>query len=492
MIKYSNLHVRKILQLNIPNAHFKKGVYHGIWEFGKIENSIRFTYRTPKIEYSESYKGSNKSVHDSSEYYQRLVSNERTSKIIDFLIFEIQNNNSLIIFPSTFIVSIPLTEMDSEEEFMSILEKSDKNDFIEENLGVFLTDKNEVILPEIDSLLIVDGQHRLAAIQILVNTLRILIGQKKLTDFDSEIKGALQSCERKIINNNVLEDYKTILENLLKFEISCTLLLDFDIWEQAKVFADVNFNQKSVNRSLYYDIYGSFPNEDKNELFLLHKWCVNLNSKEESRLNNKINLLGSGPGFISQAFLCDALLPYLRKGGIWFKIASDFTLDRKNDTDSIEIFLIAYFNAFAKRFGYENNNQNYYWPYDEKDLPRVFDSILIKTTGLGAIIRLIPNFYGKIKNQMTADLTDIESQIFAILSNRLTFEKLRKIYPYNSVSDTEISKKISGELYFSKSKGKYAGGAGKGMQSSLYKELLKDLQFNEEQKRDKLSLFDNE
>jgi len=42
-------------------------------------------------------------------------------------------------------------------------------------------------------------------------------------------------------------------------------MMNFDTWEQAQVFAEVNFNQKRVSRSLYYDIYGMNYSEDSTD-----------------------------------------------------------------------------------------------------------------------------------------------------------------------------------------------------------------------------------
>jgi hypothetical protein len=487
MINYKALKINKINQFNISEDANIKGVYQGLWSFHDILNSIRFTYRTPKLELEENETSQPKQVRNENDYFQRLVSSERTMKIIDFLLAEINTKYSVITFPSSFIVSLQTSEINSKKEYLQVLEENESINFKNENFGVFFEDENQIILPELDLMLIVDGQHRLAALKILYYSILVNLGTKNIEEFEEDTQKIIKSCQRKLVNYEItnLSEIKKIIE---EFNLNFTLLLDFDIWEQGKVFADVNFNQKPVNRSLYYDIYGSYPNEDKNEIFLLHKWCVKLNLDNDSKLKGKINLLGNGKGFISQAFLCDALLPYMRKGGIWYRIANDFTLDRQDDTNKIEKFLIAFFNAISTKYGSERNKEKYFWP-NEDDTPRKFDSILLKTTGLGAIINLIPNVYNLVKEELYVDHEGLEKRILKIFDDKLTKEKLFKIYKDNHIKLSEIERKLTGEFYFSKSTGEFSGGAGKGLQSKLYRELMSDLEFSQVKSEKQFSLF---
>jgi hypothetical protein len=487
MINNKTLDIHKIKQFNTDVAEDIKGVYQGLWSFQQVLNSLRFTYRTPKSQYDETDVVAPKEVRSENDYFQRLVANDRTLKIIDFLISELKNKNSVITFPSTFIVSLQTSEISDEGEYLDVLLQRNKEDFSNESFGVFYKNENEIILPELDLMLIVDGQHRLAALKMFYFSILINLELKNLDEFKEETQKVLKSCLKKIAVNEItnLSEIKDIIEN---FNLCFTLLLDFDIWEQGKVFADVNFNQKPVNRSLYYDIYGSYPNEDKNEIYLLHKWCVKLNTDEDSELKGKINLLGNGNGFISQAFLCDALLPFMRKGGVWYRIANDFTLDRQDDTNNIEKFLKAYFNAISIKFGKKGNPENYFWP-SYTDVPRKFDSILLKTTGLGAMIGLIPNVYNIVVNSINSEQKELETKILDIFDSRMTIESLSEIYKGDQLKTQEIERKMSGEYYFSKSKGNFSGGAGKGLQGNLYNELMKDLKFTRAKEKEQFSLF---
>lgn len=67
-----------------------------------------------------------------------------------------------------------------------------------------------------DDMMIVDGQHRFCA-------------------FESLYKQVADSFD---------EDDKAIKNFIESYSFNCCVLLNFDIWEQAEVFASVNFNQK--------------------------------------------------------------------------------------------------------------------------------------------------------------------------------------------------------------------------------------------------------
>ena len=79
---------------------------------------------------------------------------------------------------------------------------------------------------------IVDGQHRLYSMRSLYEDVM----------------------QKDMFNE---EDDEIVLRYLRNYRFNCTILLNFDLWEQAQVFADVNFNQKRVSTSLYYFIRGT-------------------------------------------------------------------------------------------------------------------------------------------------------------------------------------------------------------------------------------------
>lgn len=493
-IKINTLKVSPIKQFQKKET--EKGVYFGIWSFREIEKSIKFTHREP-LEFnilSDINTTKKKFPEFNSDYYQRLIDDERTKKVIQFIIKEIKDYNdptkqSLITFPTSLILSLYLSEANSINEYLEELInlKNDENHYY--NTGVYFQN-NEISLPDINIMLVVDGQHRLAGLYAIYNALLVI---------NNEINDNENNLDRKIIDYayksiTKLEfdanKLKSLKEQILDFQFSCTVLLDFDIWEQGKVFADVNFNQKPVNKSLYYDIFGSYPDPEKNDIYLAHTWAVYLNSNEKSALYNKIKLLGYGTGYFSQASFVEALLPMLRKNGIWNNIVSDFIF-KNYINNNIQDFLFNYFLAIKETY-------IDYWP-SENIKPSSYKDILIKTTGLTAIIKLIPHIYPKIKDIENNGNVNLKQEIITIfksglqkqidiLTNNINSlnnylnnneEQTNKIKLLDEIQNKKeelktLLKKQRGEYYFSKD-GNFAKGAGKGLQDRLYKELKHDL-----------------
>lgn len=436
------LNVKQIKQFPGKESVQKKGVYNSIIPFKEIVNSLKFTHRQSPT------KGNDE------DYFQRLTSDDRVFKIIKYLINQSKSNN-FVTFPLNFILSINLIEdqeIESESNYINFL----NDNGVDNELKVAFFDKkdNLIVIPENKIILIVDGQHRLAALKYLYYAL-----EGKEDNLQENEINFIKKIKKTLLTESL--DTQNLLFNIKEFEICATILLDFDVYEQAKVFADVNFNQKPVNKSLYYDIYGSFPNEDHNDIYIVHNWCQRLNEDNDSVLKDKIKMLGNGPGFVSQAFLCDELLPLVRKGGIWEKIMNDYVNEREDKTDELLLFIKKYFEGVRDKF----INEPALWP-NQKETASSTNSILLKTTGLAALIKLIPSFYKEYK-----DSSEIEINVK---------DRFNNIKENLETTDQNKTEKISGEYYFSKSKGAFSKGAGKGLQDKLFKELKKDLGFKDE------------
>ncbi|MEF2175589.1 MAG: DGQHR domain-containing protein, partial [Candidatus Absconditabacteria bacterium] len=194
---------------------------------------------------------------------------------------------------------------------------------------------NEMIIPDDkeEIALIIDGQHRFKGIELYLKT----------------------------------------NENTIDLELPIIILLDYDTYELSEIFANINFKQKPVNRSLYYDIFGSLPPEDGtlNEMQLSHNLVKFLNS-EVSPISGIIKVLGSGNGLVSQSFIVDIFIVFYRNEYIWKKY-----IEKQN---LIEKFLIEYF-SFIKEF-FKKYNYN----IDEEGKYITNGHVLWKTTGFGAIL----------------------------------------------------------------------------------------------------------
>lgn len=456
-----NLH--KINQFGNSTTELKKGVYNAIIPFEKIVRSLKFTHR------QSPNKGNDE------EYFQRLTSDSRVQDIIQFLIRQ-SESNTFISFPLNFILSIDLVEDDFKSESDYLLFLDDIN--IENDNKLSYIIKDELIIPEIDNILIVDGQHRLAALKYLYYGLNFE-EKTDIKDIDerflNKVVNIIDKVYESFITDNLhkdsKEDFETIQQYYLKrkkallqkikdFTICATLLVDFDIYEQAKVFADVNFNQKPVNKSLYYDIYGSFPNEDHNDIYIVHNWCKRLNEDDDSVLKDKIKMLGSGSGFVSQAFICDEFLALVRKGGVWEEIMNDYINEREDNTEKLLEFIKNYFRGI---FNFYSDTNPRLWPQNDETAFST-KTIILKTTGLGALIKLIPYFYREYYGNK-----DLVRKVMNRFGNIKDF-----------IDGNDKSRKISGEYYFSKENGEFSKGAGKGLQDKLFKALKNDLGFKDE------------
>lgn len=375
--------------------------------FKDLNEKVRFTNRIASDidPYSTSYD------HKIDfGYYQRLEDSERVKEIEKFIVesfLEQQKNNNSIstIFPSSMILSFENQNIDYQED-----------EIIDFDLPI-----------EKETCLIVDGQHRFAAMKNLYKRYKF-----------EQIEG---------LNENFINK----IEN---YRFNCTILLNFDIWEQAQLFINVNFNQKKVNKSLYYDIFGSLPPENKidksSSIYLSHRLALFLNNSKKSPLNNFVKMVGNGPGYFSQAFLVEALLIHFGSRGVWSSIEQDYRL-KGNKHEILPKIFVAYFNAIKHTF--KNN-----WPKSDSK----YESILCKTTGMGALIRFLGYLY---KQLSIGAYPKIEKVDFENINTEDLTEIFKSVFK-------PINKK--NEILFG-NKGEYGGTGGAGLQSKLYKRLGQEL-----------------
>ncbi|MCX8530858.1 DGQHR domain-containing protein [Chryseobacterium luquanense] len=411
--------------------------------FNELKEIVKFTSREPSS-FDPFDPIQNKDLFTTQanhEYFQRLTSEERVINIYKYLLEEINKRNTkkseLGTFPTSVIISIDINEQfDNEEEYKSQVLKLEENDII----GAFykITDESKYINFEIlnrKNSLIVDGQHRLAAMLKLYNDAK-----------NKSIKIGRYSLDDKYPNL----EYNTIISELENFQLNCTLLVGFDKWEQGKVFVDVNFNQKPVNKSLYYDIFGSYPEPDKNDIFLAHMLAMHLNNNSNSVIKGFIKMLGKGSGYFSQAFFVESILEHFKANGIWADIPLDYLSNGKK-YEILPLFLKAYFRSIKKNF-------TDYWPKSEYGKGEKYKDVLVKTTGMGALLKLMNPIYKQlIRNH--------------IQLNKLSEDEL--FYEFNLIF---AKIKDHGGKYFSSSSD-FSGAGSLGLQNKLYKELGTELGF---------------
>ena len=374
--------------------------------FVDLKKSAQFGYRVNPMDdpYSASIFG------DANEQYQRRVDKKRVGEIKEFIKNSVLKEKGgdvvSVLFPTAMLLAF-----DYDDEVI-----------VDEKDNTF-----EFVFPEL--VYIVDGQHRLWSMIELYKEVSIL------KDEDS------------LFITNYLE----------KFKFNCTLLMNFDMWEQAQVFASVNFKQKAVNKSLYYDIYGMEYHEDENDreksaMFVAHQIIQVLNDDSKSALQGFIKMLGAGRGYVSQSCLADAMIPsILSDQGIWY---IDFeALDGEMPVYNFMIVeAMSFFNAVAETFP----NM---WPKNGEKAP----SILCKTTGIQVLVRLM-GYLHKINRRSIHKMIDRKSPDIYI---NIEYQSLMKEY-----LSLFVARQV--ELFgLGNNGGKFSGTGGKGLVKRLYEELVR-------------------
>ena len=374
--------------------------------FTALKESAQFGYRVNPMDdpYSASIFG------DANEQYQRRVDKKRVGEIKEFIkksvLKEKGSDVVSVLFPTAMLLAF-----DYDDEVI-----------VDEKDNTF-----EFEFPEL--VYIVDGQHRLWSMIELYKDVSI------------------QKDEDSLFVRNYLE----------KFKFNCTLLMNFDMWEQAQVFASVNFKQKAVNKSLYYDIYGMEYHEDendreKNAMYVAHQIIQVLNDNSNSALHGFIKMLGTGRGYVSQSCLADAMIPsILSDQGIWYV---DFeALEGKTPVYNYMIVeVMSFFNAVAETFP----NM---WPKNGEKSP----SILCKTTGIQVLVRLM-GYLHRINSRSIHKMIDKNSPEIYINTE---YQQLIKEY-------LNLFVKRQVELFGLKQYGgSFSGTGGKGLVKGLYEELVR-------------------
>lgn len=373
--------------------------------FTSLKEKAQFGYRVNPMDdpYSSSFG-------DANDQYQRRVDTKRVNEIKAFIrhsILKEKNSDAVsVLFPTAMLLAF-----DYDDEII-----------INENDMTF-----DFELPDV--VYIVDGQHRLWSMMQLY----------------------------KDVQDQEDEDSVFIKQYLEKFKFNCTLLMNFDMWEQAQVFASVNFKQKPVNKSLYYDIYGMeyYENEEdreKSAMYIAHQIIKELNSNSKSALYGFVKMLGTGKGYVSQSCLADAIIPsILSEQGIWH-VDFDSYNNGFPPYNHMIIEAMSFFNAVKDTF-------LDMWPHNGEKSP----SILCKTTGIQVLVRLM-GYLHKINRRIVDSIIDKESTSIGINEE---YQALVKEY-----LDLFVSRRV--ELFgLANAGGKYGGSGGKGLVKHLYEELVR-------------------
>ena len=368
--------------------------------FIDLKDNARFFYREDPAQ-----NPYNAITGKATEYYQRKIDENRVKSIKRYIKTAILNDyrkqKVAVIFPTAMLLAFTI----------------DDTSFV-------IGDMPELVMPQ--DFYIVDGQHRLYSMMELYR----------------DVSSIFSSEENKII--------KEYLEN---YRFNCTIMMNFDTWEQAQVFAEVNFNQKRVSRSLYYDIYGMNYSEnsadrEKNFIYISHNLVKFMNSYTISPFYHKIKMLGAGKGFVSQACMVEALMRHMSSPqGIWYV---DFSkIYGVPNYRYMAVELISFYTVVKECFPD-------YWPMNTEHC-----SILSKTTGVGAMIRLMGYVHiSYLEDSIVKGLRTTEGYLYE---------------PYmNKVREILVALQNEAKVLFS-FKGNFSGTGGRGLEVALFNEMCRIL-----------------
>lgn len=402
----SNYHEIDVFKVNQKEKSFFVGkmsarlllkaftVIPAIYDIDKA-SSLATTYKDDK-EYAEFRLDLERKIDEAElNDFERKLDKRRVKEISNFL-----NSDDYALFPNTVIVMCDLIndniDIPSNASIEDVKQLIGNND---NNLAYLKGNQDEgykIYIPENkNSLLVIDGQHRL--------------------------KGLQES------NDEVKDNY----------EVLVSFITGFDRAIVAKLFYTINYTQKPVNKSLLYHLMGEFSH-NIDELTFLHELVRVLNEFPESPLYKRVKMLGTVDSdlsredkdqmTISQAFLIDYLLRSIdseAKSGIYQPI---FLAYYQNESLQVEIvrFIMNYFKAIQQlNLDDWNDPQN---------------SILCKTIGIGAFIRVLYLIFVKMfVEDFEFDLLKIKDE-----STDTIRERLKNCQTIDFSTDGEYGKAASG------------------------------------------------
>jgi len=398
--------VNTLIQQNHNNSG--KMVLQALIRFIDLKDIVLFTCKANpgNTSFDDDYS---EIVKENFDYYQRRIDIKRMNQIESFIrqciLSESKQYSITALFPTSLILAV------NEEDGNTIVEQADSSCEIKLENNIF----------------IVDGQHRMMAMKSLYER---LLGSTSLTNDD-----------------------RTIVKYLQEYKFNCVLLVNYDLWEQGQVFVNVNFKQKPVNKSLYYEVFGSHYNDDpnmwkQNHIFLAHNLTRVLNENTASPYFKKIKMIGTGNGYISQASFVESLMRLFSLNEIW----STYNDNRKSDGNVkyMAVELLSYFTAVKEAF-------KEYWPKDDDKK----GTIICKTTGTGAFVRLMSDMRRGAPETVIASLFEDYKKIGGYIS--------KQYYSY-ALSKFKLIGKDKAEYLFG-SHSAFAGASGKGSEVKMYKEL---------------------
>lgn len=276
---------------------------------------------------------------------QRFEEEDRVRKIKKFL-----QNSDLPVFTNSIIVHCDLYPYEDsgkiEEELSSVNEENRLSFFVKTN------DESTLYIPYKDrSMLVVDGQHRIAG----------------LREYENDDKGSLD-----------LDHYDLIV----------TFLLGYTRDDAAQIFFTINGTQKPVNTSIITNIEAMYTNTNK-ELMNAYAFIKILNEHKSSPLMGKIKMLGKTPEglqfeekqalSVTQGLLVQIMLPLFRQKSSVGLVQPIFYCYTQGDIGIAIKFMLTYFNAVRQLTS------------DAWENPQ--EHVILKSVCISALLRIMNMLY---------------------------------------------------------------------------------------------------
>lgn len=155
--------------------------------------------------------------------------------------------------------------------------------------------------------------------------------------------------------------------------IPVTLILGASLSEATEIFIQINGNQRKVDRSMIYDLYGNIERAEYENINKFVNVSKALNERSTSPFYEMIKRLGTGSGTISQAFLIDNIIETFKEMNL---------ID--NSLQEIYSYLFVYFSIIKEVFSDKWKNKGR------------TSSQIVKTNGIGALFLTMSFLYKEI------------------------------------------------------------------------------------------------
>ena len=235
----------------------------------------------------------------------------------------------------------------------------------------------------------------------------------------------------------------------IEFELVVVIMFDITQEEKAYIFSTINSNQQKVDKSLIYDLFEL--NEHRSPFKTCHDLARILNSDPQSPFYNRLKMLGKkteNNASLSQGTFVTYLLRLISRNPKEDTINLKKNRRLKDDDyfpfrnlfiqghdEVILKILLNYFNAVKNVFKDEWINSDKY--------------ILSKTTGFGALIKALKQFYANGLNNKDLTYEYFYNQL--ILSKATLERKQLKLtsecFPSNEQQQTILSKLFTEHLF---------------------------------------------